>query len=122
MRLQEFKEAARRHLKHSAVCFIPILVGLVCLLAYMPFRERIELWLPANLSPSLKDVLVVLPMAVPVIIPLLLLIPLTKRTDRKFGIMCPACRKDIAAPLFVHIVVASRNCPHCGARVIDTEG
>jgi len=119
MRLSEFKRAAQRHLAHSIIVCAPFVCALVSIAIYASFKSRFEAALPPTLHPVLKDLLVVLPMALPTVIALALVLPLSRRVDRKFGVFCPHCAGDVGS--FRHIVIVSRNCPHCGARVIDQE-
>ena len=97
----------------------PSLGALACILAYMPLKPRYESFLSARFDALAKDFLLAMPMAVPTILALLLLIPVARWTERKFGLSCPHCQKALAP--FKAIVIASRNCPHCGARVIEDE-
>jgi len=63
--------------------------------------------------------LAVLPMAVPTVLAFMLIIPLARRIERQSGIACPHCAKALAN--HKAIVIASRNCPCCGKKVIDDE-
>lgn len=38
--------------------------------------------------------------------------------SRRYGVICPSCGKTITGS---QVVIASSNCGHCGARVLETE-
>jgi len=118
MRIAEFSRAAAVYQKRSLVaCIAPLSVALLCLTAYTPLRGRFESYLSSRVDSFAVDVLTVLPMAVPTVLAFLLIVPLTRRIERKSGVVCPHCAKPLAN--YKAIVVASRNCPYCGKRVIE---
>ena len=120
MRISEFNRAASSYHKRSAIaCVVPLSIGLLCLLAYAPAKQRFEAFLSTRFDAATVDILTVLPMALPTVLAFLLIIPLARRIDRQFGIACTHCGK----PLANHkaIVIASRNCPYCGKRVLEEE-
>jgi len=41
----------------------------------------------------------------------------SRRIDRNLGIPCPHCAKSLTNSK--PIVIASKNCPYCGMKVID---
>jgi hypothetical protein len=118
MRISEFNRAAGVYRKRSFIaCIAPFAIALVCLITYAPFQQRFESFLSARLDAFAVDVLSVLPMAVPTVLALILIIPLARRIERQLGIPCPHCGKALAN--HQAIVIASRNCPCCGKRVIQ---
>jgi hypothetical protein len=120
MRISEFSHGASVYQKRSAVaCIAPLSIALLCIVAYAPLQHRFEAFLSTRVDASTADVLTVLPMALPVVLAFISMIPLARRIDRQSGIACPHCTK----PLANHkaIVIASRNCPYCGKRVIEDE-
>lgn len=38
--------------------------------------------------------------------------------SRRYGVNCPSCSKTVTGS---QVVIASSNCGHCGARVLETE-
>ena len=42
---------------------------------------------------------------------------MTTKDDREQSLACPTCGKPMAH--FKAVVIASKNCPYCGARVLD---
>jgi hypothetical protein len=120
VRISEFSRAAGTYQRKSLLaCFAPFAIALICLLAYVPFQRRLEAYLSSRFGAAAVDVLTVVPMAVPVVLALASLIPLGRRIERRAGIACSHCGKALAG--YKAIVIASRNCPHCGKRVIEDE-
>jgi DNA-directed RNA polymerase subunit RPC12/RpoP len=120
MSISEFSHAASAYQKRTVVVgVVPLLVGLGCLIAYAPFQGRFESFLSSRFDGFWVDMLAVLPMALPTALALLLIIPIARRIERSSGIACPHCTKALAA--HKAIVIASRNCPYCGRRVIEDE-
>jgi DNA-directed RNA polymerase subunit RPC12/RpoP len=120
MRISEFSRAAGVYQKRSTIgCIAPLSIALVCLLAYAPFQKRFESFLSSRFDSSSTDVITVLPMALPTVLAVLLIVPLARRVERQAGIACPHCAKALAN--HKAIVIASRNCPHCGGRVIEDQ-
>ena len=120
MSISEFSRAASAYQKQSLIaCFAPLSLALLCLAAYAPFQKRFESLLSARYGETTVDVLTVLPMAVPTMLALASMIPLARRVERRAGVACPHCSKALAN--FKAIVIASRNCPNCGKRVIEDE-
>ena len=118
--ISDFNRAADVYRKRSVIaCIAPFAIALVCLLAYAPVNEHFESYLSTRLDAFAVDVLCVLPMAVPTVLAFILLIPLARRIERQSGIPCPHCGKALAN--YKAIVIASRNCPCCGKRVIEDE-
>ena len=120
MRMSEFSRAAGAYQRKSIfACLAPFLIALICLFAYVPFQHRLEGYLSSRFSATVVDVLTVTPMALPVVLAVASLIPLGRRIERRAGIACSHCGKGLAG--YKAIVIASRNCPHCGKRVIEDE-
>src|SRR5262245_45971621 len=120
VRLSEFSRAAADYQKRSAIlCVTPLVLALLCIVLYAPFQRRFEAFLIGRVNPTLADVLVVLPMGLPVLLAWVYLIPLSRKIERSSGIFCPHCSKQLAG--FKPIIIASKNCPHCGRRVIDDD-
>ena len=62
------------------------------------------------------ELLAALPVFLAFAIPLATFFPVIRRIERQFGVRCPACNLDLH--LCSAVVIASRNCPCCGATVI----
>jgi len=120
MRISEFHRAAGVYQKRGLIaCLGPLSLALVCILAYAPFQHRFESFLSSRLDTFTADVLTFLPMGLPLMIAFISMVPLARRVERQSGIACPHCAKDLAS--YKAIVIASRNCPHCGKRVIEDD-
>jgi hypothetical protein len=118
MRIAEFNRAAEVYHKRSLfACVTPLLIALACMVAYAPFKQRFEGFLSSRFHAFPADVLSILPLALPLVTALLLLVPMARRIDRRFGISCVHCGKQLAN--HKPIVIASRNCPYCGKPVIE---
>ena len=98
---------------------MPLGIGLILILAYAPFSRKLEAWLTSKLGATQGDLLATVPFAFITILAFGALIILARRVDRHFGIACVHCKKPLIN--FRYIVAASRNCPHCGKRVIEEE-
>jgi len=120
MRISEFSRAARAYQKQSLVaCFVPLSLALICILVYAPFQHKFESFLSSRFSGAAVDILTILPMAMPLVLAFASMIPLGRRIDRRAGVACPKCGKNLAN--HKAIVIASRNCPYCGEKVIQDE-
>jgi hypothetical protein len=120
MSIPEFNRAADLYNKRSFIAILgPSAVCLLCVFAYMPFQRGFESFLSTRFGSFTVDVLTTLPMCLPTIIMILWIVWLSRRIERQAGIPCPHCAKSLAGARA--IVVASRNCPFCGKRVIDEE-
>jgi endogenous inhibitor of DNA gyrase (YacG/DUF329 family) len=120
MSIPEFNRAAKVWQKRSATAIlVPGAILIVCGMACAPFHQRFESFLATKFDSFAADILAVLPLGLAVIIMLLCIVWLTGRVERQFGIPCPHCAKALAA--HNAIVIASRNCPYCGKRVIDDD-
>lgn len=118
MRKDQFIEAATNYNKRAlAACLIPLLIALVCVVSYAPFQRRFELYLGSRFAGPIPDILAMTPATLPVIVAFAVMIPLSRRIDRRFGIACQHCGKPLAH--FKAIVIASKNCPYCGLMVLD---
>ena len=118
MRKEEFIKAANRfNRRATAIFIIPLLVALAFIIAYGPFQRRFEAYLASKIPGPTPGILQALPVAVPLVIAMGAIIMLTRRNDRDLGVPCPHCRKPLAQ--LKAIVIASKNCPYCGKKVLD---
>ena len=120
MTVAEFNRAAGAYQKRTMVAVLVLFgTALMCVFGYASFQHRFESFLASRVNGAAAEVLSVLPMAVPTALAFCILIPLTRRIDRQSGLSCPHCLKTLAT--YKHIVIASRNCPYCGKKVIEDE-
>jgi predicted RNA-binding Zn-ribbon protein involved in translation (DUF1610 family) len=118
MSLEEFKQSSVRYTKRSLIaCLTPLGILLILILVYAPFSRNVEAWLTSRFGATQGDLLATVPFALVTILAFGALIILARRVDRQFGIACVHCQKPLLH--YRHIVTASRNCPHCGKRVIE---
>jgi hypothetical protein len=118
MNKDQFIKLAEHYNKRAlAALMIPFLLAFACIVAYWPFQHRFEEYLGAKFAAPTSDILALAPSVTPFIVAFIALIPLSRRIERKLGVSCSHCGKALAC--FKAIVVASKNCPHCGVRVLD---
>lgn len=118
MRKGQFIVAADRYNKRGfVVLLIWFSITFGCVAAYTPFQHRLEAYLGSRFTGPTSDILAVMPFVLPVTIGFGLLIPLGRQIERKLGVACPHCGKTLSN--FRAIVVASKNCPHCGMKVLE---
>ncbi len=118
MHRDEFIEAARRYNRRGTIIFaIPLVVGLLLSFSYKPFEERFGGFLAARINGPVPQIVRLLPFGVPLVIAAGVIIRLTRKNDREMGVACPHCGQPLAQSKA--IVVASKNCPYCGLKVID---
>ena len=117
MRLAEFivrVDHYERRTKGGFVTFFVTVLPLIFATALLaPRAERHfasivgEVWAP---------ILVVAPIATVVILSASVGLIGLRRLERRFGVGCPRCGTDLFASR--RLVIATRNCPYCGARII----
>lgn len=118
MRKEEFIQAAKRYNRRALVVFsIPSLVAILLAIFYKPFENWFGNFLGRRISGPVPEILKLLPIVAVIAAAIGAIIPLTRRNDREMGVACPRCGKPLAT--FKAIVVASKNCPFCGAKVLD---
>jgi DNA-directed RNA polymerase subunit RPC12/RpoP len=118
MRKDQFIEAAAHYNTRALIpCVIPLLLGVACEAVYSPFYHRFEAYLDLRFAGTTSAILAVMPVALPATVALCLIIPLSRRMEQKLGVPCPHCGKALAC--YKGIVIASKNCPHCGMKVLD---
>ena len=116
--VEEFNQCAVRYTKRSLIaCLTPLGILLVLVSAYAPFSRKFEAWLASKFGATQADLLATAPYALVTILAFGALIVFARRVDRQFGIACAHCKKPLIN--FRHVVIASRNCPYCGKRVIE---
>lgn len=118
MELSEFRRKADTYHRRTALSFIlPLCAALLWLLVYAPCRPCVESILRVRLAPHLIEAVLAALILCPVLLAFVVMIPLIRHTNRRFGLPCPHCQKHLAD--HSRIVIASRNCPCCGQRVLD---
>jgi hypothetical protein len=114
----EFIVAATNYHKAGFVrLLILMLLAIVCVTTYAPFRDRFEAHLDSRFGGPTSDILAIVPAALPITVAFGCMIPLQRRLERKPGVRCPHCSKNLAD--FRAIVIASKNCPLCGLKVLE---
>jgi DNA-directed RNA polymerase subunit RPC12/RpoP len=120
MKLSEFTRAVGVYNKRTAMGILgPCLIAFLLFLAYTPFQDRFESFLSTRFDSFNVYILTHLPMALTQIITILCIFWLAGRIQRQSGVRCPHCAKGLVKRK--RIVIASRNCPYCGKRVIEDE-
>jgi hypothetical protein len=121
MKLDEFIDAAARYQRRTLWAFFgPLSAALFLVFAYMPFAHIVAVATAKSFGEPVGEIASIVPAAVIMILLFGIMIPLSRRIERRYGIPCPHCGKSLAASK--SIVVASKNCPNCGRRVIEFNG
>lgn len=115
MTLHDFQQAADRYDRANRALLWPMLGTLAACLVTVSVLTLIEGPRPRGESPSLIGMAL---LAVIVVVGIGSVIPISRRIERTAQVRCPHCNKPIAA--FRGLVTASKCCPGCGARVIDS--
>jgi DNA-directed RNA polymerase subunit RPC12/RpoP len=121
MSRDEFITATKDYNKHgSALLAILLLFVFVSLIAYAPVRPQFQRYLASKFSDGISNGLATVPILAPLILFFCFGVALNQRREKKFGVACPRCGKNLAGTLILRrIVIASRNCPYCGMKVLD---
>jgi DNA-directed RNA polymerase subunit RPC12/RpoP len=118
VRKDQFIKAVRSHNRRAAAIFIiPLLVAFAFIIAYGSFQQRFEAYLGSKMAGPTPEILKMLPVAVPFMAAIGVMILLSRKNDREMGVACPHCGKPLAQ--FKAIVIASKNCPYCGKKVLE---
>jgi hypothetical protein len=118
MRRNEFILAAKSYNKRTTVLLLfPLLMLMVVTAAYAPYINRLEDYFDTKFTWVVSPFLSIAPIALPAVAALLIVIPILRRIQKSFRICCPHCRKNVAE--IKGIVIATKNCPFCGMRVLD---
>jgi DNA-directed RNA polymerase subunit RPC12/RpoP len=118
MRKDEFIVAATSYNKAAFVLLlIPMLLAIVCLAMYAPYHNRFEQYLESKFGGPTSAILAVVPPALPMLVALCFVVPASRRIEKKLGLTCPHCAKNVAQ--LRTIVITSKNCPYCGMKVLD---
>jgi hypothetical protein len=118
MQIPVFSRAVRTHQVWKVISTVgPILIGLVGMLVLGTFRDQLGTFLSKYLGSASGEVVAALLFGSPVLLAFAFVIPLLRRVDLQLGVQCPNCNKQLAE--CSHIVIASRNCPFCGNRVLE---
>jgi len=120
MRIEEFRRSARRHVSLAWIAVLGLGLGvpLVPTVLLCSFWLSISEWLRSFFSPGTAALLPAV-MMVPIGLAAFAAIRVMRRIDRRYGIPCPHCGRFLAhgSP----VVIASKNCPFCGGRVLSVE-
>lgn len=114
MTLAEFQQAADRYDRANRALLWPMLgtlaACLTCVAAFSLLEGRATTG--KDIGPAGAALLGLI-----VVVGIGTVIPLSRRIERTAQVRCPHCDKPIAA--FRGLVIASKCCPGCGARVIE---
>jgi hypothetical protein len=114
----EFILATKSYNQRTTVlALLPILLIIVVTAAYAPYFNRIEDYFGTRFAWAVSAVLAIAPIALPATAALLVVIPVLRKIEKNVGPICPHCRKNVAQ--FKGVVIATRNCPFCGMKVLD---
>jgi len=86
------------------------ILGLVALL-YIPGLLHIS-------SKSIRTTVLLIPLLLWWLLSLIFIAQSTKKRVRSLNLLCPHCSKPLAGRMG-QIVIATGNCCHCGAKVLD---
>lgn len=116
----EFIKAADRFHRWSVLaCLLPLGGAVLCGLPFAALQDHIESAGASAFGEPAGEILRVLPIVAVVVLGVGSMVPFHRWIDRRFGVPCPHCGRPVAG--HKSIVVASRNCPHCGSRILDSE-
>jgi DNA-directed RNA polymerase subunit RPC12/RpoP len=121
MSRNEFISATKDHNKHG-VAFVGILLLFVfiSLVGYLPFEKPFQRYLASRFSESSSNALATVPLFLPTLLFFAIGTAFGVRRERKFRIQCPHCGKNLTCTaIYQGIVIASKNCPYCGLKVLD---
>jgi DNA-directed RNA polymerase subunit RPC12/RpoP len=120
MSRDEFIVATTNYNKHGSLfALILLLFTFVGIIGYIPLQKPFQRYLASKFSENTADSLATVPVFLPILLFIVLAIVLNLR-KQKFGIACPHCGKNLAGTSILQgIVIASRNCPYCGMKVLD---
>jgi hypothetical protein len=118
MQISEFSRAVRAYQMRRGISTVgPILIGVAGMLVLAPFRDQLKTFLSGGLGSAGGEVGAALLFAMPILLAFVFVIPLMLRIERRWGVHCPHCEKQLAE--CCGTVIASRNCPFCGKRVLE---
>ena len=108
--IASLKKATRQEWVFVAIWGPATILGLFGLL-YVPSLFKIS-------SKSARTVAIFVPVLIWWLVSLVVIAQATKRRIRSLNLLCPHCKKPLAGRMG-QIVVATGNCCHCGAKVVD---
>jgi len=121
MKLSEFIIAAQEHQKRRDRFVLIVLASFMTALCALAWAAR---WYGAFLrakfgAGAVTGLLGPLPLLVVAVGLIFWMRKWVQQLNRAYGLVCPACGKDLA--MAHHVVIASKCCPHCGQRVIEED-
>ena len=118
MSRDEFILATKSYNERTMILFLfPFLLVIAATAAYVPYHNRLQDYFDIKFSWVVSAFLSIAPIALPSVAALLIVIPVLRGIERNLGIKCPHCHKSVIR--FEGIVIATRNCPFCGMKVLD---
>lgn len=119
--LADFRRAVEEYQRRSNTNQIVFTaLRAIWIFVYVALAVPYQALLSSRFNELWTDLLMTLPLIIPVGILLVIGVALGRRIERTWGVSC----RFSGAPPGNHkrIVIASRNCPNCGQRVIQEEG
>jgi hypothetical protein len=90
------------------------------MIACAPLRQSVQGYLASNFTATMSDFLTSVVLGLHLILFFACLTPLSHLLEKKFGVACPHCGKNLAgSAVYQGIVIATQNCPLCGMKVLD---
>jgi hypothetical protein len=118
MSRDEFIAANKHYHKRGMVVLLfPILLIIIVTAAYAPHLNGFQDYFDTKFTWAVSAILAIAPIAVPAVAALLVVIPVFRRIEKNVGLTCPHCHKSVIR--FQGIIIATRNCPLCGMKVLD---
>jgi hypothetical protein len=110
--------AANYHKSGIVLLLISMSLAGVCTSIYAPnYYHRFEGYLDPKFDEPTSAILAIVPLVPPMFVALCLVVPVCRKIERKLGVTCPHCSKNVAQ--FRTIVIATCNCPFCGLKLLD---
>src|SRR5678815_2304263 len=96
MTREAFRRAADLYHRKAILAYLPAIIAFVVCIAFAPFHERLKDAFGERLSTVSAETIAVLPVAVLATLGLALVIPMSRRIERRYGAPCPHCGKALA--------------------------
>lgn len=115
--IEEFNAAFTACAQRMCVAIVATLISvLLCFIVYLPFKDAIDGFYTRQFGDVTAEALKGMTLLPALIVMFLGLWMTARRTRRDLRLACPHCKKLPIGQR--HLVVASRNCGHCGRRVL----
>ena len=121
MSRDEFISTTKAYNKHE-VAFVGILLlfVFVSFIGYLTFEEPFQRYRASRFSGNTSNALTAVPLFLSMFLVFVFATISRVKRERKLRILCPHCTKNLAGTaMYQGIVIASRNCPYCGMKVLE---